>query len=527
MKIQIRQPQCFTEQGRKDNQEDTLWPKQADTQQRVFLMCDGVGGQDSGEVASQTASEAIGTYLTSHPSPDGYVTEDMFNVALDYGYDELDKVDNGALKKMATTMTCLVLHRGGALVAHIGDSRIYHIRPSLADETGRSGIVFQTWDHSLVNDLLRVGEITEEEAQNFPQKNVITRAMQPHLERRYRADVTSISDVQPGDYFFLCCDGVLEQLSNSNLGAILSDASLDDEGKIAAIKAVCDGKTRDNYTCWLIPIDSVEREACDVEQEEELQAVVETEEPVSATPEQTVAVAAQPGMASPQAAMSGQAVRTYSQTNGTATVQKTNNRKPWIFVIIFLAGCLVAAAGIWAYQYFSTPSKPDKPIEIQSIDHKNNNKTGKKDTGKSKKTKPSKSVTSKAAQKADDGKGAATKGKKKDGAEGAATSVPGKQASNGTSATNQDGGKANPDGGKVNPNGTKPNPDGGSAEQGTPAGGKQGPGTTNADGSKTTPSNVGGMTTKDVQNAGANAKMNKQSGDTQDPPQSSSQQQSA
>lgn len=279
MIIKIRQPQSFSEIGRKDNQEDFLWPNPAKvgTENRVFLMCDGVGGQDSGEIASQTAATALGTYLTGHFPADGMVTKELFNEALAYAYDELDKVDTGAVKKMGTTMTCLILHRGGALVAHIGDSRVYHIRPSLADSKGRSGIVYQTTDHSLVNDLLRVGEISEEEAANFPQKNVITRAMQPHLERRYKADLYNIDDVKPGDYFFLCCDGVLEQLSNDLLGSILADNSLDDKGKTATIKAVCDGNTRDNYTCWLIPIESVKAESTDVAQEEEIVAVVENE----------------------------------------------------------------------------------------------------------------------------------------------------------------------------------------------------------------------------------------------------------
>ena len=266
MIIKIRQPLSFSEIGRKDNQEDYLWPQpEAVTKaNRVFLMCDGVGGQDSGEVASQTAATALGEYITAHPASDGIVTKARFEEALAYGYDELDKVDTGAFRKMGTTMTCLVLHRGGALVAHIGDSRVYHIRPSLADEQGRSGIIYQSADHSLVNDLLRASEITEEEAADFPQKNVITRAMQPHLERRYKADILNIDDVHAGDYFFLCCDGVLEQLTNDMLGAILSDENLDDQGKIDAIKEVCDGRTRDNYTCWLIPIDKVAAEATDV-----------------------------------------------------------------------------------------------------------------------------------------------------------------------------------------------------------------------------------------------------------------------
>lgn len=276
MIIKIRKPQCFSEIGRKANQEDFLWPlpDEVTTGNHIFLMCDGVGGQDNGEIASETAATAIGTYLSTHPSDDGVVTKGMFEKALAYGYDALDKIDNGSSKKMGTTMTCLVLHSGGALVAHIGDSRIYHIRPSLSDSNGRTGIIYQSEDHSLVNDLLRAGELTEDEAANYPHKNVITRAMQPHLERRCKADIYNFDDVKPGDYFFLSCDGVLEQLTNDMLGQILADESLSDADKIKAIKKICDGNTRDNYTCWLIPIDDVVGNVANGENEDVVDTVV-------------------------------------------------------------------------------------------------------------------------------------------------------------------------------------------------------------------------------------------------------------
>ena len=282
MKIKIREPKWFTEIGKKDNQEDFLWPdpKSVSVANRVFIMCDGMGGMDSGELASATAATALGEYISSHLPEDEAYTPDMFREALSHAYDELDKVDTGALRKMGTTMTCVVLHKGGVLAAHIGDSRIYHVRPSLSDEDGRTGIVYQSSDHSLVNDLLRAGEITEEEAENFPQKNIITRAMQPNLERRYKADIYNLDDVQGGDYLFLCCDGVLENLTNDMLGAVLSEESFeDDDARIAAIKEQCDERTRDNYTCWLIPIDKVTREATDHSTaEDEVVAIVEAEE---------------------------------------------------------------------------------------------------------------------------------------------------------------------------------------------------------------------------------------------------------
>lgn len=252
--ITIRKPLSFSEIGRKDNQEDYLYPQSADSDTRVFILCDGMGGHDNGEVASKTAATALGEYLSSHATID----IPTFEAGLDKAYEALDAIDTATAKKPGTTMTCLCLNSDSYLVAHIGDSRIYHIRPSLFNQgTKRGGILYQSSDHSLVNDLLKAGELTEEEARDFPQKNVITRAMQPHLPNRYKADAYLFDDIQSGDYFFLCCDGVLEQLSNDSLCAILADRNLNDSEKLAAIKNICDGKTRDNYTCWLVPIDKV------------------------------------------------------------------------------------------------------------------------------------------------------------------------------------------------------------------------------------------------------------------------------
>ena len=252
--IRIRKPLSFTEIGRKDNQEDYLYPTHAYENTRIFILCDGMGGHDNGEVASRTAANSLEDYLSSCSSID----VPLFETGLAKAYDALDNIDTNSMKKPGTTMTCLCLNEDNYLVAHIGDSRIYHIRPSLFNaKTKRGGILYQSSDHSLVNDLLKAGELTEEEARDFPQKNVITRAMQPHLSKRYKADVYMFDDIQGGDYFFLCCDGVLEQLSNERLCEILADRTLDDDQKLASIKSVCDGMTRDNYTCWLIPIDKV------------------------------------------------------------------------------------------------------------------------------------------------------------------------------------------------------------------------------------------------------------------------------
>ena len=282
MKIEIRQPLCFTEIGRKDQQEDSLFPRlgQATPDNRYFLVCDGVGGSEHGEVASATVSQAIGEYLAQIQLPDGVLTEEIFAMALDQAYNALDYAESqqtASFKKMATTLTFLGLHRRGCLIAHIGDSRVYHVRPGI-------GILSRTNDHSLVNDLVKAGELTVEQAKTFKQKNIITRAMQPLMEVRDRAEFTPVLQVEAGDYFFLCCDGVLEHLQDEDLVNILSNPSLNDEDKIAAIKNICDeGNTRDNYTCYLVPIDNVVAEPLfdAATTEEEIEGEVEPVLPIA------------------------------------------------------------------------------------------------------------------------------------------------------------------------------------------------------------------------------------------------------
>lgn len=370
MKYIIRQPQSFSEIGRKDNQEDFLWPNPltVTADQRIFIMCDGVGGQENGEVASSTAATALGTYLTDHWPTDGIVTRPLFEEALAYAYDELDKADSGeSVRKMATTMTCVVLHHGGALVAHIGDSRIYHLRPSISATAQGRPIIYESLDHSLVNDLLRVGELTEEEARDYPHKNIITRAMQPGGERRSRADIFNIDDVKAGDYFFLCSDGVLEQVTNEILSQIVCSEDSDAD-KIAAIQAVCDGRTRDNNTCWLVPIDSVILEPGDEERVSNvvMACVDDGPAPAAKNAKDIVLPAATP--AGGEAPAAGEADAAQDETDEMsrkyekkmADIQKRQNNHNGTIIVILLV--IAAIASIILYNRFTDTESPLKGL---------------------------------------------------------------------------------------------------------------------------------------------------------------------
>ena len=239
------------------HQEDCTYPLPQDLSDddRLFILCDGMGGHDAGEVASATVCEALAaSVLQAQPDLTGQFSDEMFLDSLAAAYDALDKKDTGAVKKMGTTMTFLKLHADGATIAHIGDSRVYHIRPGkTAEETQ---ILFQTRDHSLVNDLLRIGELSPEEAKTYPRKNIITRAMQPNMERRCRADIYHTSDIQAGDIFYLCSDGMLENMEDPQICYNFSFEAGNDT-KIVQNLTTATQYNRDNHTAIIIRITEV------------------------------------------------------------------------------------------------------------------------------------------------------------------------------------------------------------------------------------------------------------------------------
>lgn len=244
--------QSLHELGPKDNQEDSMYPKFGSNHpETLFIVCDGMGGHERGEIASGVVCEALSRYVKTHCNPQGPFDEKDFQAALTEAYDSLDVRDKGEDKKMGTTMTFLKFHEGGCFAAHIGDSRIYHIRPS---ESGDDRVRYVSRDHSLVNDLLAVGELTPEEALNFNYKNIVTRSMHPKLERRPKAEIRNITDIRSGDYFFMCTDGVLDTITDSELVSVVSDRKLSDREKMNRI-LILSKNSHDNHSAHLIHVE--------------------------------------------------------------------------------------------------------------------------------------------------------------------------------------------------------------------------------------------------------------------------------
>jgi len=227
------------EKGKRANNEDFLL---ADADKKIFIVCDGVGGHAKGEEASQLATKSFHNFLS-----DKTINEITLVDALKYTEQKFTDftAQNSDSEGMATTLTLLSLKDDkSAILAHCGDSRIYHIR--------NRTILYQTKDHSFVQELLDGGFITEEQAENHPQKNKITRAIKG-TEKPTQLSLYQIENIQSEDYFMLCSDGILESISadfiSENFGAKTDLKALKNE-----ILQKCHQNTKDNFTAILIKV---------------------------------------------------------------------------------------------------------------------------------------------------------------------------------------------------------------------------------------------------------------------------------
>lgn len=163
----------------------------------IYIVADGVGGEAKGERASQYAVQDVLYRYDNDPDPDlGARLGRAMRAAGNAIYDYAQRTGLGA--RMATTMVAAVVHGERVTIANVGDSRAYLIRGGQATQL--------TTDHTIAGEMLRHGEITEEEAQHFKGKNRITRSIGG--ERDVRVDIFPDIPLQPGDKLLLCSDGL-------------------------------------------------------------------------------------------------------------------------------------------------------------------------------------------------------------------------------------------------------------------------------------------------------------------------------
>lgn len=214
----------------------------------VYIVADGVGGNNSGEVASGTAVSEIAAFVNGEDLASCQNAEEIFGFfyeALEIANDSIFRIglENEANRGMATTAVIAYVRDDSAYVSNIGDSRAYLFR------NGRLNRI--TTDHTYVNELISKGLITEEEAENHRQKNVITKAL--GTERLADPDFYKVS-LEKNDILMLCSDGLHGEVPQEAIEKILEEGrSMNETCALLVDEAIRYGG-RDNITVVCIRI---------------------------------------------------------------------------------------------------------------------------------------------------------------------------------------------------------------------------------------------------------------------------------
>lgn len=231
----------------RENNEDRF---HVDDQGRYFVVCDGMGGQSAGERASGMAAEIVPQRLEQ---------------ALNFKDDTADKVVSGIddavnhanaeimalaqldpnCNNMGTTIAMLVKAGHAMYVANVGDSRVYRLRSGHFEQL--------TMDHSLSQALVQAGTISKEDAATHRYKHVLVRYL-GSKEGGTGAEAKPL-DIQSGDRFILCSDGVTDGTDDGKLAQILAAFPEPQETAKAIVDAAVSGGSKDNITCVVVFVD--------------------------------------------------------------------------------------------------------------------------------------------------------------------------------------------------------------------------------------------------------------------------------
>jgi PPM family protein phosphatase len=232
---------AVTDRGRKRPSNEDAFGYSVDA--GVYIVCDGMGGAAAGEIASTLAVGEVLRQLTPRDE-DGQTplltaAEKAISAANEAIFSRAQR--NHRLNGMGTTLVALATEDRRVWVLNIGDSRCYRLR---------SGELQQlTQDHSLVEEQVRMGRMTQHEALRSPRRNVITRALGTQCQ--VTPDVFEL-EAEPGDLFLLCSDGLTRELSDPTIQTLLAPDLPLETLSLRLVEAAKKAGGHDNITCLLV-----------------------------------------------------------------------------------------------------------------------------------------------------------------------------------------------------------------------------------------------------------------------------------
>lgn len=182
-----------------------------------YVLADGMGGHQAGEVASQEATKGLCEIVQENWKDADQVSFHDMRKALRLAIEQVNRRvfkksrSDPYLRGMGTTLCCIYFHPKGVIFAHVGDSRIYRLRHKRFEQL--------TKDHSLCRELVDQGQLTEKQAPDFLYKNIITRAIgtEPSVEPSVH-----LADISDGDIYLMCTDGLSDLLTTREMHGILN-----------------------------------------------------------------------------------------------------------------------------------------------------------------------------------------------------------------------------------------------------------------------------------------------------------------
>ena len=305
----------------------------------LFVVADGMGGHEAGEVASAIAVETMREFAPRTSDADALAEAvRQANAAVLKGAE-----DGRGRPGMGTTMTAALVLDDEVIVAQVGDSRAYLLHNGSLKQVTR--------DHSLVADLIEQGRITEEEARYHPQRSVITRAL--GSDTNMDPDIYTFR-VEKGDVLMLCSDGLSSMVTDDVIKETMLEHSLPDEMCNALVREALAAGGLDNVTVVVVePLLAGDEEAGDSEPTSDF-APIEHEEHV-APKVNTVNVAAPVPKASmrPREIVVGapevDAGASADAVKSAARKRRKGRKAPIIWAIVFVAIIVGACAGFYSY----------------------------------------------------------------------------------------------------------------------------------------------------------------------------------
>jgi len=215
----------------------------------LYAVADGMGGHNAGEVASRLAIESLKDKAKDLADIDKYHIQEWMIEAIEKTNKEIFEASLSSLEMhgMGTTLTALLIKDNKAVIGHVGDSRIYLWRDSK--------LRLLSEDHSMVNELVRLGQLTEEKAKNHPHKNVLSRAL--GVERTITIDCFQL-EIQKKDVFLLCTDGFSNVLETEEIAAEFANSGTWEERMARLQRLVLERGAPDNFTAVCCILDGEE-----------------------------------------------------------------------------------------------------------------------------------------------------------------------------------------------------------------------------------------------------------------------------